>query len=527
MTPRDVRVEAWGRSPRLTWASRTPWIRAEAWSSASTRRRTNHESPGRGGAAAAVDVGEDECGWSSDNGRPFGGGLVPRMLRLRRPSRAVCPGTVATGPRHEGQSRAHISGAGRKVVQLSRHLVPKDLLEPSRGSSTPPRRGGSSATGRRRRCAASRMRGHARRHGPVVRAPTAPIAGRGDRAVAGPGVRPRRQRPGGALRRRELARIHPGIYVDHTGPATWSQRAWAATLFHWPAALAGPSALRAHGLRSFTGGGRADAWTDKGSRFGRVAAVEPVHVVVDASRRVVPPSGVVVTRRSDFESRVLSDACQEGATTASRLRATLAARGRLPRRRLLLAILDDIANGTMSVLERRYLSEVERAHGLPTARRQVRAVTRWGVTYRDVEYPELGSSWSSTDGSSTQGRRASGPISSATSTPRAVVMPPCDWVGPTFSSPVARVCWSGGSSDPAAGTASSRRAARAAAWLGRGIGSPEGRLRGPQVVECCRHQVPGRTPPPDPRRPSARSQGAGGVRWSQPRRIAAPRSSSA
>jgi hypothetical protein len=194
----------------------------------------------------------------------------------------------------------------------------------------------------------------------------------------------------GLLRRRELARIHPGIYVDHTGPATWSQRAWAATLFHWPAALAGPSALRAHGLRSFTGGGRADAWTDKGIRFGRVAAVEPVHVVVDASRRVVPPSGVVVTRRSDFESRVLSDACQEGATTASRLRATLAARGRLPRRRLLLAILDDVANGTMSVLERRYLSEVERAHGLPTARRQVRAVTRWGVTYRDVEYPELG-----------------------------------------------------------------------------------------------------------------------------------------
>ncbi|KRB47698.1 type IV toxin-antitoxin system AbiEi family antitoxin domain-containing protein [Terrabacter sp. Root181] len=223
------------------------------------------------------------------------------------------------------------------------------------------------------------------------------------------------------LRRRELARIHPGIYVDHTGPATWSQRAWAATLFHWPAALAGPSALRAHGLRSFNGGGRADAWIDKGIRFGRVADVDPVHVVVDASRRVVPPSGVVVTRRSDFESRVLlhlapprlrldealldvasscrgeadavavlSDACQEGATTASRLRATLAARGRLPRRRLLLAILDDIANGTMSVLERRYLSEVERAHGLPTARRQVRAVTRWGVTYRDVEYPELG-----------------------------------------------------------------------------------------------------------------------------------------
>ena len=42
------------------------------------------------------------------------------------------------------------------------------------------------------------------------------------------------------LRRRELARIHPGVYVDHTGQPTRTQRAWAGVLFHWPAALAGP-----------------------------------------------------------------------------------------------------------------------------------------------------------------------------------------------------------------------------------------------------------------------------------------------
>ena len=40
----------------------------------------------------------------------------------------------------------------------------------------------------------------------------------------------------------------------------------------------------------------------------------------------------------------------------------------------------------MSVFERRYLRDVERSHGLPTARRQVKVVTRRGVTYRDVEY---------------------------------------------------------------------------------------------------------------------------------------------
>ena len=47
------------------------------------------------------------------------------------------------------------------------------------------------------------------------------------------------------LRRRELSRILPGVFVDHTGVPTWHQRAWCGVLFHEPAALAGASALRA------------------------------------------------------------------------------------------------------------------------------------------------------------------------------------------------------------------------------------------------------------------------------------------
>src|SRR5512141_290787 len=60
----------------------------------------------------------------------------------------------------------------------------------------------------------------------------------------------------GLLRRRQLARVHPGVYVDHTGPPTWLQRAWAAVLFHWPAGLAGLSALRAHGIRTVPDSGQ-------------------------------------------------------------------------------------------------------------------------------------------------------------------------------------------------------------------------------------------------------------------------------
>ena len=47
------------------------------------------------------------------------------------------------------------------------------------------------------------------------------------------------------IRRREWARVHDGVYVDHTGPPSWDQRAWAAVLFHWPAVVSGRSALAA------------------------------------------------------------------------------------------------------------------------------------------------------------------------------------------------------------------------------------------------------------------------------------------
>ena len=39
------------------------------------------------------------------------------------------------------------------------------------------------------------------------------------------------------LRRREWAQVHPGVYVDHTGPLTRDQHEWAAVLYCAPAAL--------------------------------------------------------------------------------------------------------------------------------------------------------------------------------------------------------------------------------------------------------------------------------------------------
>lgn len=206
------------------------------------------------------------------------------------------------------------------------------------------------------------------------------------------------------LRSRQWASLHRGVYVDHTGPPSWRQRAWGAALYHWPAALCHVSALRMHGLE-----------------VGPVPADEPIHVAVDATRRPRSREGVRPHRVARLHERlqpnrmpprvrledavldvasdtdddatavaVLADACQSRRTTAGRLRLALAARPKLRRRGFLLVLLTDVATGSYSVLEHRYLTRVERPHGLPTGRRQ--RVSRAGrrPAYRDVEYQGLG-----------------------------------------------------------------------------------------------------------------------------------------
>ena len=89
---------------------------------------------------------------------------------------------------------------------------------------------------------------------------------------------------------------------------------------------------------------------------------------------------------SDLDAiATLADAVRARRTTAARMRAALDSRTRIRRRALLSAVLDDIGQGTCSVLEHGYLDLVERAHGLPVGQRQLRD-SRKGVVYRDVAY---------------------------------------------------------------------------------------------------------------------------------------------
>ena len=201
------------------------------------------------------------------------------------------------------------------------------------------------------------------------------------------------------VRRREWARIFVGVYVAHTGRPSWRQQAWAAVLYSAPAALSGKAALRAHGVRGH----------DEG---------QPIEVAIAATRRVRSVPGIAVRRLVDYDRvvqshlspprlrveaallrvaaqtrtednavSVLADGCQCGATTPRRLASELDLQRALKGRRFLAEILEDVKAGALSPLERRYLRDVERAHGLPLSRRQLPDRVDGSRVQRDVEYP--------------------------------------------------------------------------------------------------------------------------------------------
>lgn len=205
------------------------------------------------------------------------------------------------------------------------------------------------------------------------------------------------------IRRREWARVHAGVFVDHTGPPTWQQRAWAAVLFHWPAALAGSSALRADGLTrhsdekdaievAVAAGRNLDS--PDGVRSSTVTGFDDVARCNKSPPRVSVEHAILTlasrATTEDAAVAAVADVCQSRRTAPARLVEALDVMRRLPRRRLLRSILADVAEGAYSALERRYLIHVERPHALPTGRRQRRVRPGRTTAYRDVDYLGLG-----------------------------------------------------------------------------------------------------------------------------------------
>lgn len=207
---------------------------------------------------------------------------------------------------------------------------------------------------------------------------------------------------GGIIRSRldrgSWRRVYPGVYSTSSSELKRQSALWAAVLG------AGPGAMLSHQTA-------AELWR---------LADEPsslIHVAVPSERRLTRRPGVVLhmsaragqavhpaaspprTRVEETvidlweTARTIDDsvgwvtrAIGRRRTTADRLRVAAGSRNKLRWRSQLAELLDE--DGVHSVLEFRYVRDVERAHGLPTATRQLRSRSGGRSLYRDEVYEQ-------------------------------------------------------------------------------------------------------------------------------------------
>lgn len=213
----------------------------------------------------------------------------------------------------------------------------------------------------------------------------------------------------GHLRHRLAAgrwqRVHPGVYATFTGRVERDARLWAAVC------LAGRGAMLSHESAAEVQG-----LLDKPAGF-------TIHITVPSKRRAVdgkPAKGVVIHRsgqsepefpsgswkipRTRVEDTVLdlvasaptfergyawvARAVSRHLTTVAMLCAALAGRSRYRWRAWLADALQDSGEGIDSCLERRYVRDVEQAHGLPAATRQASRTINGRTHRRDNWYAE-------------------------------------------------------------------------------------------------------------------------------------------
>lgn len=202
------------------------------------------------------------------------------------------------------------------------------------------------------------------------------------------------------LRQGSWQRLYTSVYAVFSGEPGREARLWAAALH------AGPGAML-----SFYSAAELATLTDRQS--------EVIHVTVPSERHLDRVPGVVVHRsdraaqllhpaRTPPQTRVeetvldlanvaatiddaygwVARAVGRRLTTEARLRDAMELRGRLRWRGELTEALAADAAGVHSVLEHRYLRDVERPHRLPRGVRQARARNADGgrTEYRDVLY---------------------------------------------------------------------------------------------------------------------------------------------
>ena len=164
-----------------------------------------------------------------------------------------------------------------------------------------------------------------------------------------------------------------GIFTVGAEPS-WTGRAWSGILLGGPSAVLGlDAAAYLNGLARtppdeitlFVADGRADRPGWHFVEAARTGTGEPPRTGAEAT--LIDLCGSL---DEDGITALLADAISGRRTTADTLLEELAGRSRHRNRQLLRDILGDVSVGAHSALERRFMIEVEKTHGLPVATRQ-------------------------------------------------------------------------------------------------------------------------------------------------------------
>lgn len=121
----------------------------------------------------------------------------------------------------------------------------------------------------------------------------------------------------------------------------------------------------------------------------RSLAIEHIGVDFDPPRTSKPDTAMdlaVAAPSAREASAILVSALSAGAVSIATMRRKIELRRPRRYRQALLDTLTMLADGVQSVLEYRYAVDVEKAHGLPTGRRQAPVHVSGRLLYEDVEY---------------------------------------------------------------------------------------------------------------------------------------------
>jgi very-short-patch-repair endonuclease len=199
-------------------------------------------------------------------------------------------------------------------------------------------------------------------------------------------------------------RIYPGVYATFSGPLPRDAQLWAAVLRVGPEAmLSHETAAELNGIVDSPLGGSIHVTVPASYRPARHQPVRGI-VIHRSDLSDQQPFGpyylprtrpedtvidlVAVARTFDQAYGWIVRAVSRRLVSVEGLREVLARRKRVRWRSWLNEALEDAADGVHSSLERRYVRDVERAHGLPRSEHQARRQVGGRLQYRDNWYAE-------------------------------------------------------------------------------------------------------------------------------------------